>query len=111
MTSVTPLSIPASGVSARPSPAFGDARAARAIEPVEAPRQRRPGEDAAGRRGTPDGAPLPTSLAAPFLAPPLSASETADSRSPLEQASEAYRKAGAEPTRYSEAPRLFSVRV
>jgi hypothetical protein len=113
MTSVTPLSIPASGVSARPAPGQGDGRASRAVEPVKAPEQRSPHPDFRERRatGAGDGPALQAaaSLSAGFPAPPPG--EAGEGRSPLERASDAYRKAGAEPPRYSEEPRLFSVRV
>lgn len=113
MTSVPPVSIPASGVSARPSLVHGEGKGARAIDPVKAAQERRPDGETRERRALaqPDGRASQASIAlsASFLPPPAEASGAG--RSPLERASEAYRKAGAEPTRYTEEPRLFSLRA
>lgn len=113
MTSVTPLMIPASGTSARPTPAQTDGRSSRAVEPVKAPQQRPTHAERHVRReaDAPAGRAVQAmaSLSAGFPAPPPG--EAGEGRSPLERASEAYRKAGAEPPRYSAEPRLFSLRA
>ena len=115
MTGISPLSIPASGASARPTTAAGDGARNRAIDPVGPARQRQSDSPAPERRAASDAvnqahqsSPPP---AAVFVPPPLSADGPSESRGPQEWASDAYRKAGAEPPRYSEEPRLFSVRV
>lgn len=111
MTSILPVSVPASGVSARPTAGVVEEARARVVGPAAAPQERRPEGDPRERReaARPSpavAAPLPP---APELLATAAPEPAAAGRSPLERASDAYRKAGAEPPHYSDTPRVFSV--
>ncbi len=120
MTSILPVSIPASGVSARPSAGFAEGAQPRRIDPT-APaqnrrhepeaRERQPGPrgDAAQTLGDPGLLSAVALTEAPLAADQPGTAETG--RSPQARASDAYRKAGGEPPHYTADPRLFSISI
>ncbi|SME91995.1 hypothetical protein SAMN06265365_101457 [Tistlia consotensis] len=99
-------------MSARPTAGFVDSPRRRLVEGPQAPRDQRP-EDS--RREQRDGRSAPPTTQAVLTllpsdaAPSRRAADAGSLRTPQQEASEAYRKAGAEPPRYGEEPRIFSV--